>query len=279
MSDSELYIHGYSEEEQARLIAQNEVLAPYIYRRIELTGCRTLVEIGCGVGAQMMYLLGRYTDLHITGIELSPRQLRRAELHLSGIPSYAGRYDLVEGDATMILPPGHSGQDAALLVWVLEHVPEPLSLLQRIREWLPEGRHLFLTEVCHSSLLFYPDQPDIMAYWEDTLRCQRRLGGDPDVGLKLFSLLAGAGFNEVEVWPHTFMLDGSRPQERATLLAYWLDLMRSALHQTLASGDTTLARWQTAETAMRRLMEREDAVFHYSFMQARAAWAGQPNRP
>lgn len=279
MSDSEQYIHGYSEEEQARLIAQNEVLAPYIYRRFDLTGCRSMVEVGCGVGAQMMYLLGRHPDLHITGIEHNPRQLRRAELHLSGIPAYAGRYALIAGDATMIRPPGHSGQDAALMVWVLEHVPAPLSLLQKIRQWLPEGRPLFLTEVCHSSLLFYPGQPEIMAYWHDTLRCQRRLGGDPDVGLRLSFLLHEAGFNQVETWPQMFLLDDSRPEERTMLLKYWLDLMRSALHQTLASGDTTLARWQAAEMAMRRLMEREDAVFQYSFIQARAAWTGQPNRP
>jgi SAM-dependent methyltransferase len=267
------YIHGFSDEEQQRLIEQNEVLAPYIYDRIEMSRVGQLVEVGCGVGAQMKYLLSRYPDLRITGIEQSARQIRKAGVHLQRFPGFRGRYRIIEGDATLVSPQNDETIDAALLVWVLEHVPAPLPLLAKIREWLPTGRPLYLTEVYHSCLGFYPPQPEIMAYWEDTLRCQCRLGGDPDVGLKLAGLLAEAGFNEVRTWTNTFLLDASRPGERQTLLRYWLDLMRSALHQTLESGDTGLERWQAAEAAMKALMDNPNAVFYYSFIQAEARWS------
>jgi SAM-dependent methyltransferase len=273
MTEHTPYIHGFSEEEQQRLIDQNEVLAPYIYDRIDMSRVGHLVEVGCGVGAQMMYLLSRYPDLRITGIEQSARQIRKATVHLERFSGFRGRYRILEGDASLVSPGDEDRMDAALLVWVLEHVPAPLPLLRKIRQWLPAGQPLYITEVYHSSLGFYPPQPEVMTYWEDTLRCQRRLGGDPDVGLKLAGLLAEAGFNEVRTWTNTFLLDASNPAERQTLLRYWLDLMRSALHQTLENGDTSLERWQAVEAAMRKLMAKPEAVFYYSFIQAEARWS------
>ena len=50
MNETELYIHGFSEAEQQRLIEQNEVLAPYIYAKSDYSTNKHLLEIGCGVG-------------------------------------------------------------------------------------------------------------------------------------------------------------------------------------------------------------------------------------
>lgn len=119
------YIHGYSEEEQQRLIQQNEVLAPYIYQRLDLTSCRHIVEVGCGVGAQMMTLLNKYPDLSMTGIEHAPKQIKKAEHHLSRFPAFSGRYNFIEGDACVIRPTFDPPVDGALMVWVLEHVRQP----------------------------------------------------------------------------------------------------------------------------------------------------------
>ncbi|MBK7343198.1 MAG: hypothetical protein IPJ06_08945 [Saprospiraceae bacterium] len=52
------------------------------------------------------------------------------------------------------------------------------------------------------------------------------------------------------------------------MMTYWLDLMRSALHETLEAGFTTIERWQAAESRMRELFELDETVFYYSFIQA-----------
>lgn len=270
MNEPELYIHGFSEAEQKRLIEQNEVLAPYIYAKFDFSSHKHLVEIGCGVGAQMMTLLNRYPHLHITGLESSPKQLTRAQINLDQFPSFDNRYTLLEGDASLILPKFNTTPDAALIVWVLEHVQDPLELLKHIKSWLPANCPIFITEVFHSSFNIWPELPGILPYWQDTLRCQRRFGGDPDIGLRLGNLLAHAGFHTIQTRPHVFYLDNQKPIERDILLNYWLDLMRSAFHETLEAGETTLERWQTAEQSMRQLISTQESIFYYSFFQATA---------
>jgi ubiquinone/menaquinone biosynthesis C-methylase UbiE len=264
----EHYIHGYSAEEQQRLISQNEVLASYIYREWDFGQLQHLVEVGCGVGAQMMVLLDSYPALQLTGIEQSAQQIRRAQVNLSHFPDFEGRYELLEGDASTITPAWDVPPDAVLLVWVLEHVPDPVRLLRQVRRWMPSGCRLYITEVFHDSFATWPIIQDIRDYWQDTLRCQRRLGGDPNVGLRLASILEEAGYKTIKTQAHTFLLDASKPEERSRLLDYWLNLMRSALHQSLSTGDTTLQRWQMAEASMKELMRMADATFYYSFIQA-----------
>lgn len=273
MAAENRYIHGYSEEEQARLLDQNEVLAPYIYRGLGLPTIGHIVEVGCGVGAQMMTLLHRFPDVHVTGVELSPKQLRKAQVNLERFPSYQGRYQLIEADAFKWSPSLNASIDAVLMVWVLEHVPDPAGLLKQVRSWIPRDTSLWVTEVLHSTFHIWPENEHIMRYWEDISRCQRVLGGDPDVGARLSTLMRDAGFENVRTWPNVKFLDSTNPGERSRLLAYWLELMRSALHEALDAGETTLESWQKAEAGMRELMELPETTFFYSSIQAEASWA------
>lgn len=265
------YIHGFSPEEQTRLISQNEVLAPYIYKAFDFKDLNHILEIGCGVGAQMMTLLNAYPQLSITGVELNEKQLIRANANLGSFPQWANRYYLLQADAVYDTRPDFPKMpDAVLLVWVLEHVSDPVGLLANIRSWVRPGTKIFITEVNHQSLHFYPTQPEILRYWEDTIRCQNRFGGNANIGMELANLLHRADYVNVQTRPQTFFLDRTSKQQRAILLEYWHYLMRSALHQTLEEGETTLERWQQAESAMYRLRENDEAVFYYSFIQAEA---------
>ena len=110
------YIHGFSEEEQNRLISQNEVLEPYIYCNLDFSSFTHIVEIGCGVGAQMITLLNSCPGLSITGIEQSPKQAHRARIHLSHFPLFQNRYDILEDYAKRIQPKFAQPLDAAFMV-------------------------------------------------------------------------------------------------------------------------------------------------------------------
>lgn len=265
------YIHGFSPEEQTRLISQNEVLAPYIYKAFDFKYLNHILEIGCGVGAQMMTLLNAYPHLFITGVELNEKQLIRANANLANFPQWKNRYKLLQADAVYDQRPDFPVvPDAILLVWVLEHVSDPVGLLANIRSWVRAGTRIFITEVNHQSLHFYPSQPEILQYWEDTIRCQNRFGGNANIGMELANLLLSAGYENIKTQPQTFFLDHTAKQQRAILLEYWHYLMRSALHQTIEEEETTLERWQKAESAMYQLRKNDEAVFYYSFIQAEA---------
>ncbi len=66
---SSTYIHGFSASEQARLLAQADALASVVFGGLDLADARTLLEVGCGVGAQTRQLLMRWPHMHIHAID------------------------------------------------------------------------------------------------------------------------------------------------------------------------------------------------------------------
>lgn len=77
------YLHGFIPEEQQRLMDQAGVLESLIYPRIDFFGCKKLLEIGSGVGAQTETLLRLFPDLEITCVDYSQSQLDRAKQNLA----------------------------------------------------------------------------------------------------------------------------------------------------------------------------------------------------
>lgn len=95
-----------------------------------------VVELGCGGGAPETKLLAE--RFHVTGVDLSEEQLRRARLRIPGA-------EFVHADVTeIVFDPGSI--DAVAAFYSFNHVPRNLlaPLYARIRTWLsPAG--LFLT--------------------------------------------------------------------------------------------------------------------------------------
>jgi SAM-dependent methyltransferase len=82
----------------------------------------TLLDVGCGVGDFLV--LARAEGWHCTGIEISPEAAAVAR---------ARGFDVIVGDATEVpLPPARF--DCVRCAHTLEHVPDPVRLLRRLRE-------------------------------------------------------------------------------------------------------------------------------------------------
>ena len=120
------YIHGFSPTEQARLMAQAELLAPSVLGGLALDPARDLLEIGCGVGAELKLIGRRWPHLRLTGLDLSETHLGAAAVHLVATPGPVGAA-LVRGDAYR-LPFAERSFDRVLTIWMLEHVPDPCLL-------------------------------------------------------------------------------------------------------------------------------------------------------
>ena len=56
------YIHGFSRDEQFRLVEQARVLAPNVFRDVDFSRAREVLEIGCGVGAQLKIMCERWPN-------------------------------------------------------------------------------------------------------------------------------------------------------------------------------------------------------------------------
>lgn len=263
------YLHGFSPTEQARLRRQALLAEPTVFRDIDYGGARRLLEVGSGVGAQTEILLRRFPDLHVTCVDLNAQQLATAEADLGAMPWLAGRYALHCADASE-LPFEPRSFDAAFLCWILEHVPSPARILAEVRRVLAPGAPIYATEVMNASFLLDPYSPNVWRYWMAFNDFQIDSGGDPFVGAKLGNLLLAGGFRDVATQIKTFHFDNREPARRKQMIAFWEELLLSASDQLLAAGKVDQATIDGVRREMREVQNDPDAVFFYSFVQARA---------
>lgn len=263
------YLHGFSPTEQLRLRKQARLAEATIFRDVDLAGATRLLEVGSGVGAQTEILLRRFPELHVTCVDLNPSQVDAARVRLGTMPWLEGRYELHRADAGD-LPFGSRGFDAAFLCWVLEHVPSPARVLAEVRRVLSPGAPVYVTEVMNASFLLDPYSPSVWRYWMAFNDFQIESGGDPFVGAKLGNLLVAGGFRDVTTSVKTFHLDNREPARRKQMIAFWEELLLSAADQLLAAGKVDAATVEGVHREMRQVQNDPDAVFFYSFVQARA---------
>jgi len=263
------YLHGFSPTEQARLVRQARLAESTVFHDVDYTGVRRLLEVGSGVGAQTEILLRRFPDLHATCVDLSAAQIATARASLAEKPWLDGRYTVQQADATD-LPFEPRSFDAAFLCWVLEHVPAPARVLSEVRRVLAPGSVVYATEVMNASFLLDPYSPHTWRYWMAFNDFQIDNGGDPFVGAKLGNLLLAGGFRDVTTQVKTFHFDNREPARRKTMIAFWEELLLSAAEQLVAAGKVTAEVVDGVRTEMRQVQNDPNAVFFYSFVQARA---------
>ena len=263
------YLHGFTPEEQDRLRRQARFLEHRIHDRLPFWRCRQLVEIGCGVGAQTEILLRHFPDLHVTGVDRSESNLAVARRNLAAAPWTQDRHELVSGDAADLEFEANRF-DGAFLCWILEHVDDPARVLSEARRVLRPGSPIVVTEVQNGSFFIDPYSPHTLDYWRAFNDHQLELGGDPFVGAKLGNLLLGVGFQDVTTKIRTIHLDNRVPGERAEFLDYWTELLLSGAPGLCDAGKVSAETVDGMKEELHRVGRDPDAVFLYSFVQARA---------
>src|SRR5690606_2324266 len=263
------YLHGFSPDEQDRLVRQARLAESTVFHHIDLGGAQRLLEVGSGVGAQTEILLRRFPDLHVTCVDLNESQLSAARANLGSRPWLADRYALRQANAAE-LPFEPRSFDSAFLCWVLEHVPSPARVLSEVRRVLAPGSPVYITEVVNGSVLLDPYSPCTWRYWMAFNDFQIDSGGDPFVGAKLGNLLLAGGFRDVSTRVLTYHFDNREPARRKTMIAYWEELLLSAADQLVEAGKVTRDVVDGMRQELSQVQNDPNAVFFYSFVQARA---------
>ncbi len=263
------YLHGFTADEQQRLLDQAQFIAPMIYPGIDFAGCEHILEIGCGVGAQTQILLHKFPGLRITGIEISATQIARANEYLGRIPEAMGRFELFQQDAHKLVL-NEESFDGAFLCWILEHVEDPRQVLKEAYRVLRPGAKIFINEVMNFTFFLFPQSESIGTYWQAFNRFQAESGGDPFIGAKLGGFLKEAGFHNIVTSAKTLNLDRRDPKARLETLRYWCDLLLSGAAQLEKEHYISKDLSEKVRREFLQLEEREDAVMYFAFMQASA---------
>lgn len=262
------YLHGFDPKEQKRLLHQARFLEPYIYRGINLEFCKNLLEVGCGVGAQTQILCRRFPDLKVTGVDLSGAQLAVAKKILKDQIT-SKRVSLKKQNAMNLALP-KKDYDAAFLCWFLEHVPDPLAALKKVRRHLKKGSKIYCTEVFNQTLFMEPYSPAYLKYWFEFNDLQYEIKGHPFVGAQLGHLLKEAGFTDVHTEIRPLHFDSREPEKRAAFTEYFYQILVSAEPALLKAGRVDRKLIEKIRKEVEVVKHARDAVFFYAFMRATA---------
>lgn len=259
------YVHGYDMAEDRRLEDQARTLEALLHHDTTFPAGSTVLEAGCGVGAQTLPLIQGSPGARITCVDLAAASLTAAEARVQAADLQLPVFRQADIRA---LPFADASFDHAFVCFVLEHLPDPETALTELRRVLRPGGTLTVIEGDHGSALFHPDAPDARIAIQCQVALQREAGGDPNIGRRLYPLLTAAGLQSVQVSPRLVYVDASRPELmqgfiRNTFTAMVAGVRDEAIRTGLAD-DTTF------DAGIRALLRTTapDGVFCYTFFKA-----------
>jgi SAM-dependent methyltransferase len=253
------YVHGYHARESERLTDQADTLVALLHHDTAYPAGSTVLEAGCGVGAQTVTLLRNSPGARITSIDVSDDSLREAADRVGTGVDFL-RADLFE------LPFAEASFDHVFVCFVLEHLAQPVQALERLRAVLKPGGTITVIEGDHGSTYFHPDSEAA----HDAIACQvalqREAGGDALIGRQVHPLLVAAGFPDARVSPRMVYVDASRPDlvDGFTYKTFTA-MIEGTRELSIASGLITPERF---DQGIRDLYATE--VFCYTFFKGTA---------
>ncbi len=96
--------------------------------------------------------------------------------------------------------------------FVLEHIPNPIQALSKLKRVLKKNGTITLVEGDHGSAYFHPDSDAANKAIQCQVKLQEQNGGDANIGRKLYPLLVQAGFEEIKVSARQVYVDDSNPK-------------------------------------------------------------------
>lgn len=259
------YVHGYSSKEATRLLDQADTLAGLLHRDTGYPAGSTVLEAGCGVGAQTLTLARSSPQARIIAVDRSAESLAIARRRVAD----AGLENVTFLQADLFsLGFEENSFDHVFVCFVLEHVADTAGLLQRLVAILKPGGTLCAIEGDHGSAFFHPESAAARRAIDCLVQLQLRAGGDACIGRRLYPLLTSVGLTEVRVSPRFVYADANHPSLVSgftldTFTAMVEGVRESAIAARLVAPDD----FEQGVTALRRCASG-DGVFCYTFFKA-----------
>jgi ubiquinone/menaquinone biosynthesis C-methylase UbiE len=222
---------------------------------------RRLLDVGCGPGTITADIAVRVAPGRVVAIDPAADVVESA----GRVVAEAGvtNAQVVVGDvyAEPVAPGADGPFDVVHAHQVLQHVPDPVGALRRMRALCAADGVVGARDGDYAAFTWFPQVPALDEWLALYRRLSRATGGEPDAGRRLLSWAREAGFSEVtasaSVWCY------ATPESRAWWGGLWADrIVGSAIaEQALASGEATSADLQRMRAGWLEWAAAEDGWF------------------
>ena len=261
---TEIYVHGYHPRENERLRDQAGTLVDLLHSDTAYPAGSSVLEVGCGVGAQTVTLAQRSPGARFTSVDLSAESIVAAKRKADS----AGLTNVEFRQADIFaLPFSTESFDHVFVCFVLEHLSQPVEALAILKSLLSPAGNITVIEGDHGSAYFYPDSPAAHAAIQSQIELQAKVGGNALVGRQLYPMMIEAGFGGVRVSPRMVYVDSSRPDlvdgfTRRTFTA----MIEGVREPAIAAGLIEAESFDAGVQGLHRTTEA-DGVFCYTFFK------------
>lgn len=223
------YALGYSNSERERLVAQSLRFAPVTERFLRDAGVReghTVLDVGSGLGDVAIAIARTVRSSgSVIGIERNADSIAVAQERVAAAGHTNVRF--IQGDITSI--PLERDFDAAMGRLVLEFIPNPATVIRRLRSVVRPGGIIAFQEPSFRAMQGLMHG---LPLWSACVKAVEKalplLGADPDAGTILYRIFQDAGLPapftqldaqlddsfEIVRWPYDVLLSllGSLPE-------------------------------------------------------------------
>jgi ubiquinone/menaquinone biosynthesis C-methylase UbiE len=258
------YVHGRSDRESERLHDQASGLGSLLHEGTSYPPGSTVLEAGCGVGAQTLLLAGNSPQAQFVSIDISPESLARAKDRVSR----EGLTNVTFRQADICHLPFRAGTfDHVFVCFTLEHIPDPLRALGSLRSVLRPGGTITAIEGDHGAAVFYPDTKAAHQVIDCLVELQRQAGGNALIGRELEHLLLDTGFADVLITPKQTYASASIPHSSEAVKNIFIAMIEGVREQAIAGGLADPEAWDRGIRDLYRTTEK-DGMFCYTFFKA-----------
>ena len=259
-----MYVHGYTEKESYRLSDQAHTLADLLHRDTSYPADSMVLEAGCGIGAQTVFLASNSPDAWIVSIDVGPDSIKEAKKR-------AGSANIknvsFQNSNIFDLPFKNNSFDHIFVCFVLEHLENPVKALKSLKDVLKEGGTITVIEGDHGSFFCHPESFEARQAVRCLIDLQTRMGGNSMVGRQIYPLLKEAGFEGVNVSPRFVYVDSSRPDlvegfTKNTFIA----MVEGVREQALSMGMIDENSWNKGIADLYSTMN-DNGTFCYTFFK------------
>jgi SAM-dependent methyltransferase len=269
------YVHGHDPRENERLEDQAGTLVELLHFDTAYPAGSSVLEAGCGIGAQTVTLAQRSPGARFTSVDISAHSVAVASRRIEALG--LTNVEFRQSDI-FALPFEVETFDHIFVCFVLEHLARPVEALTVLTELLRPCGTMTVIEGDHGSTYFHPDSSAGRAVIDCQVELQRQARGNALIGRQLYPLMVEAGLSDVRVSPRLVYVDSSRPDlvdgfTRKTFTA----MIEGVREPAVAAGLIDEARFDAGIRDLHRTTEA-DGVFCYTFFKGVAHKPISPHR-